>query len=835
MKKILSLIMALTMLVSVLCCVPASANLYEGYPYLSLDFEKSNIGELQTGGVLGSGLAPTWKAEGANGTLGCLSLKDNVNWGNANFTLGRPLVIGRTYRLGFWVRVNLEDFEGKKASFSTIIYTQSAVSGKSAYKSVSLKGDVKPNEWCYVSTEFLWDGMATDEGANAKQNPINPNAQIKICPRLGSTSSTLYMTLKATDKYKNDNNFAIYYDLDDVVIEPATPKEEGGEAGKYDESYTIAYDFEDGNMSGIGGGGTKTIVNDPERGKVLQNAANVDVFNEVTVNGAIEYNHIYKISAWVKRTDDKCVYKGGKTRVQMITWLHTRTDKENVTKGVSYPAYFTDRFMEQNKWYHIEFYQKFDVKTFDDYKPMIGFRAGNPSAVGDVAAANPGKKIEEGEEGVTLLVDDFFVQDLGLIANADFESEKAPIWYYQKEDGSGKSKEPNVFGWLDKNATSKVSDDVRSIEDDETVTSTKSMEVTVNTDGGHTYQGIKFDQNIDYHISFWAKGADLADGEEVPMSLVLDRKVDTVLSQDVYDVPDYERIGDNWMLTNEWQKFEVDFSPEYVAKSAAGSKILPRTPFLYFDVNGNKAGTKYLIDDIQMVDAKTLVPEEAYPYPKAELIMLDAPDGFVEGAEVAFEYNFISEVDNMEGETVLRILASEDGKNFGIIDHVIADYGYASYTIPQRAVGKTLKAEILPVDMVDLEDGSVKYEVGDILPVAMGKVKKGFVVTPEITKWDEANGEVAAQVYFETNLLSRGDQDVVAILAVYDENNTLIGMAEKAQTVVVGEPATIKVSASLAGVEELTANHARLFVWDGTSIADAGESIYTNAVLYPAN
>ena len=53
----------------------------------------------------------------------------------------------------------------------------------------------------------------------------------------------------------------------------------------------------------------------------------------------------------------------------------------------------------------------------------------------------------------------------------------------------------------------------------------------------------------------------------------------------------------------------------------------------------------------------------------------------------------------MEGETVIRILASEDGKNFGIIDHVIADYGYASYTIPQRAVGKTLKAEILPVDI----------------------------------------------------------------------------------------------------------------------------------------
>jgi len=834
MKKILSLIMALTMLVSVLCCVPVSANLYEGYPYLSLDFEdKDNVTELQAAGTV-VGLSATWKAEGANGTLGCLSLKDNVNWGNPNIVLSRPLVIGRTYRLGFWVRVNLDDFEGKKASFSTIIYTQSAVSGKSAYKSVSLQGDVKPNEWCYVSTEFLWDGYATDEGAGAKQNPINPDAQVKICPRLGSTSSTLYMTLKATDKYKNDNNFAVYYDLDDVVIEPATPKEVA-EEGKYDDSYTVALDFEDGKTGGVGGGGTKTIVNDPERGKVLQNNAAVDQFNEVTVNGAMEYNHLYKISAWIKRTDDLCEYNGSKSRAQMITWLHTRTDKENVTKGVSYPAYFTGSFIEQNKWYYIEIYQKFDVKTFDDYKPMIGFRLGNRSALSSVAAANPGKKIEEGEEGVVCLIDDFFVQDMGIIANADFESEKAPVWYYQKEDGSGISKESNVFGWLDKGATSKVSNDVRTVDDDETVTSTKSMEVTVGSDGGHTYQGIKFDQKIDYHISFWAKGADLADGEEVPMSLVLDRKVDTVLAQDVYNVPDYEKIGDNWMLTNQWQKFEVDFSPEYVAKSAADSKVLPRTPFLYFEVDGNKAGTKYLIDDLQMVDAATLVPEEAYPYPKAELIGVDAPDGFVEGAEVTFEYNFISEVDNMEGESVIRILASEDGKNFGIIDHVIADYGFAKYIVPSFAVGKTLKAEILPVDMVDTADGKVKYEVGDILPVEMGKVKKAFVVTPEITKWDEENGEVAAQVYFETNMLSRGDQNVVAILAVYDENNTLIGMAEKAQTVVVGEPVPIKVSASLAGVEGLTATHARLFVWKGTSIADAGESIYANAVLYPAN
>ncbi len=828
MKKLLSLVMALSMLLSVLFCVPVQANYYEGYPYLSLDFEKDDLAELRAGGYIGNILQKQWKVGGANGTNGCLALMDNKQWGNEYFYPKRPLVLGRTYRASVWVKVNLDDFHGKSAAMTFFIYTKSD-KGNSAYKQVPLQGSLKPNEWVLCSTTFTWDGIVYDEGIKG-QGMADPNQSIHIAARLGSSNSTLYMQLKALDEYANDASFAVSYDMDDFIFEPVSEEKE---EGKYDDSYTVAMDFEDGKVGSLGGAGTKSVVDDPERGKVLQNVAKVNQFSEVTVNGSVEYNHTYKISAWIKRTDDLCVYKGGKSRVQMITWLHTRVDKENVTNGVSYPAYFTDRFMEQNVWYYVEIYQKFDVKTFDDYKPMIGFRVGNASACADVSAANGGEKIEEGEEGVTWMIDNFFVQDLGIITNADFESEKAPIWYYQRNDGSGKKIESNVFSWLESGAASAVSSDVRSTDDDAETTSTKSMEVTVAVDGGNVYQGIKIDQNIDYRISFWAKGANLADGEEVPISLVLDRKVDTVLPQDVYDVPDYERIGDNWMLTNQWQKFEVDFSPEYEAKGTVGANVLPRTPFLYFEVNGNKAGTKYFIDDLQMLDVRLLESETVYPYPKAELISVDAPDGFVDGAKIVLEYNFISEADKLEGNTVVRILASENGVDWGICDHVLADYGYATYQIPSSLVGKIIKAEILPIDETETEDTKI-YEQGDILTVELGEVMKAFVIEHEITKWSEADGEVAAQVYFENNMASLGDQNVVAILAVYDENNTLIGLAEKAETVLVGTPATMKVSASLAGAENLVPTYAKLYVWEGTSLDDAGVKIFANAVSYLA-
>jgi oligopeptide transport system permease protein len=67
---------------------------------------------------------------------------------------------------------------------------------------------------------------------------------------------------------------------------------------------------------------------------------------------------------------------------------------------------------------------------------------------------------------------------------------------------------------------------------------------------------------------------------------------------------------------------------------------------------------------------------------------------------------------------------------------------------------------------------------------------------------------------------------VVVILAVYDDDNTLIGTAVKPCLVVAGEPTPVTLSASIKGVEDISGTNAKLFVWSGTSLDDAGEKIF---------
>ena len=821
MKKFISLTIVLTMLLSVFYCFPAEARVYEDYPYIYLDFEENNLDQLKANNEVGSNLPSRWTAGGANGTNGCISLDDSGDWANNYYYFKEPLKVGQTYRTSVWMRVTTENILGIKPRISFIFYTATLAGNKTAVKSVTLTGGNTSNGWVQYSGTIEWDGLAQNESNGYKDEPLNPEAPMHVAVRVvGTGSSTLWSELKTKDEYKNDGTFKLHYDMDDIIVEPAV----GAEKPTYDDSYVVALDFEDGSTGGVTGGGTKKVVTDPERGKVLENVSGVDVFDEVVKSATLAYNHLYKISYWVKRTDDLCEYGGQKTRTQLITWLHKRVDTENVTKGTSYPSIFTPNDISQGEWKYIELYQKFDVKTFDNNKVDVGIRLGNNKASAYIGSLpeNAGKKIEEGEEGVTSYIDDFFIQDLGFVQNGDFEEEQHTMRQYTAAK-DGKDIKQTVFGWNDENAVSSISTDVRSAADDPKTESTQSMSVNISSDGGRVYQGINFENGKTYKIAFWAKGVDMADGEEKPISIVLDRKVDTVMAQDVYDVPDYETLGKDWKLTNEWKKYEYTFEPKYESKSTPGTNVIPRTPFMYIDVDGNKAGTKFLVDDITFLDADTIIVDpEVNPYPRLENVELVSGDA-VSGATVQIDYEFVSEVEEMmEGESVVRALISEDGKNWGCIGQS-ATFGRVLYTIPDIAIGKQLKLEIAPMDEV--------YQMGEITTVELGEVKKAFEIIPEINNWNEETGEVAASVFIENNLSSLGNQEIVVILALYDDNNTLISTTVKPEIITEQYSETIKVSA----ISTASASKAKLYVWSGTSLADAGEKSYCEAVSLDKN
>lgn len=816
MKKFISLSIVLTMMLSVFYCFPAEARVYDEYPYIYLDFEENNLEQLKANNEVGTNLESTWTPEGANSTKGCISLDDKGDWANNYYYFKEPLRVGQTYRASVWVKITTENILGIQPKINFILYTRSH-DNHSAVKTATLTGTPVSNEWVHCTGTFVWDGMAENEGNNYNNEPIDPTAAMHVAIRVcGSGSSTLWTELKTKDEYKDDDNFVLEYDMDDIVVEPTT----GADEPVYDDSYVVALDFEDGTTGGVGGGGTKQVVTDPERGKVLENVAGINVFDEVVTSAKVAYNHLYKVSFWVKRTDDLCDYGGQHSRAQFITWLNTRQDTENITKGTQYPAYFMPNDIAQNEWKYVEFYQKFDVKTFDNKKVDVGIRIGNNKASQYVQSENPEiERIEEGEEGVTVYIDDFFIQDLGFVQNGDFEAEQNKIWQYTA-DPAGKEITQNVFGWNDENATSSISTEVRSTEEDPESTSTQSMSVDIAADGGRVWQGVNFENQKEYKITFWAKGLEMEDGEEKPISIMLDRKVDTVMAQDVYEVPDLEELGEeDWTLTNQWKKYEYTFSPNYTASGTPGENVIPRTPFLYFDVDGNKAGTKFLIDDLTFVDTADIpVEPEENIYPRAEDFLLSRGEA-VSGSELVFTYNYVSEVGNAEGNSVIRALISEDGKNWGCIGQSIADFGIAGYTIPDSAIGKQLKIELAPMDNTN--------QMGEIASVELGEVKRSFELVPEITEWDEESGEVAANVHIENNSSTLGELDVVLILAIYDENNTLLNTEVKHEMIDVGYNEDVKVSA----ISTAEGAKAILYVWSGTSIADAGAKNYCEPVV----
>ncbi len=820
MKKILSLFISLSLLLSAFCCIPAKANLYEGYPYLSLDFEDSDsVEKLQSAGVLGGNLGSTWKAGGAAGSKGCVTVTDKVHWGSENIYLPKPLTIGRTYRMSMWVRVNLDDFEGKTAAVNVILYTKSAVSGGSAYKSVSLTGTITPNTWSYVSGEFLWDGYAHDEKGGVTTS-VDPDAPVRVCPRMDSTGSTLYMRLKNTDKYKNDTSFALSYDMDDIIIEPVPVEKE-----KCDDSFALAADFEGGKTHGLGG--VNSVVEDAERGKVGYGKFNMGSFASITAYDAIKVNHMYKVSAWIKRIDDLCVYGGDTTQVFCFGNPEDRVDYTNIAPSIKWPAsYAKNRITCQNQWTYFEWYIKYEARTFDAYHPSVGFRIGNLAASKDKTGRG-----EIGLEGVEVYIDDFMIQDLGLVTNGDFEQGETSV--YRITETKQETKTDAVLGWATSDATTAASNDVRADAETE---STKSMQVNITADGGKAYQGVFLENNKDYKISFWAKGEDLADGETKPMNLVLNRKVPTVHASDVYEVPDYEIISGDWLLTNEWRKYECTYEMAFTSSVTPTGNTVPRMPFLYLEVDGNKAGTKFLVDDFEIVDANYVAPDTRYPYPRVELVDLEAGAAFMDGAKVTFVYDFISEVDHMEGRSVIRILSSSDNENWSILDHIIADYGFAEYIIPKETIGRYLKAEILPVD----ENDGV-YEVGDMLPVEMGLVRPSAIISATLGEFDTANGTITGTLLIENNKLDGDSIDVFLAIVLYDANGGIIRYDSKPISVGANSTDNISLSVATANVEGLApVAYAKAFVWGGTSILDTDMTPYaevltpgTSGMFYP--
>ncbi len=868
MKKLISLSVALIILLSAF----GGFNVFaasEEMPYLYMDFEEDNINKLINDGIFASDkngmfTKREWKADGLNGSDGCVSYTNGASGQMDFFYATAPFVLGQKYKYSMWVRY-VTDLCGYEPAVRFIMYSR-VVDGideagkpvyKRAWKEVVLEKGTTAGDWVNYSAEFVWDGSVWPSGGTkyVEADPTDKPKEFSI--RIGSASGSLFEQLKDKDEYKNVANFKALFDIDDIALMPVVEaKQEDPQPTQYPFNKLIYSTFDNPYEDGKPFSAGYAMSNDAGANKAALNAGD-GYLNMASPDGKYAYNELmiekdghqdilysanhtyqlkfkYRIQEMFTTTDLSATKGHLGIKLKATSSSLSTTDVNGLTGMESWSVIpYLNCFDIDGQWHDFSCTFKLEFKTFAEL-----YRNGAPLILGLVPYLNAGNRFVGVH--INMDFDDLEIMDLGVVSNGDIEvgADKVGLVTRGNSAPSLIEKSYTVSGWNTTNATVAQSSDVSADSD-----GVSSLKVNVTANGGNTYQGIALEKSQPkYKMSFRAKGADtLADGEQVPFAVVLDRYAATTeQSQEYYDTPNYEfYIGENdviksdtysysdtdksaqeWQLTNEWQNYEciIDNTFDAIPGHEGVNKtyIKPRQPFMYFDVNGNQAGTEYYIDDIVIEE---YFEPTIYKSPYVTSITHTSGD-LVDGETISIEYDYMSEIDALEGKTVARVMISDsaDGNGWACFEQIKPVDGAFSYKIPQNALGKKLKIEITPLD--------IENNLGVTSEMVIGEVKNSFSVDAEIGEWNA--GTLTATAEVGVNLPTGQSRNATAILVLYDDANKMVtAPVSQSGTASYGNSCTINLAIPYA---ETSATHAKLYVWSGTSLDDAGEYVYCNEV-----
>ena len=760
MKKIIPFVAAATLILSF--CAPVHANTAVPSVYTTETFDS---GEINTVSGTVMRLSP-----GVGDRGGAVR-----SFGDVEFSAGDGVFDkGQNFSVSAWIRTKEAD---KTATFSLCgMNTDGAFSSFDMVSSSAIGA-----EWSCVTANGVWNGTFSDGTA------CDPAFPLTLKVSLGENAE---------------------FDLDDLRLTPQNIAESGANGTAITEA-----DFET-DKGGWSGGSLVSDETAPQGKSYLKIAATQNSWLQLTRNLTFRANHLYKISYWVKA--DEAYDNNGKAKdtfgVYFLQSARTRVVDTN-SFNTDLPGYTQKGFPVNGEWQKIEYYYQFEYKTFTNKEFQAIFRL-FPDGMQSTATT--------GSFGV----DDFKIIDMGPVANGDFETTDDTVMKFINKTGEANKSDvvktkQSVLAWNENDAAVQLVSDARPDSSGK-----KSMKVTVEADGGCVYQGVGLEKaDAFYKISFWAKGTGLT--EETPFALVLDRAVPKPGGDmESYVVPDKTYItGYNeqntdgtfgtWKLTNDWQYFTCSVPNTFPLKeglTAANADTIPRLPFLHFDVNGNKAGTTYMIDDIEIAEHDGSEPETVgYPYPY--LTRVAFAGNTYETGTLQARYTFGSLCGATDNGSHLRMYeVREDG------EILIAAATGKSIVIPEGTGGKKIRIEAVPVD----SNGRMGTPQSATYSVAPARE-----VTAEIESWSPV-GDITAQVSITSRGSKAAAEPVIVILATYDEENKMVGYETK--TVSLSENGSMTESISFCAGEN--AKTAKLYTWSGTELSSAGDTVYHDTVSY---
>lgn len=743
MKKFILASVAFAMLFASLGIVFVQAKPYDTYPYVYEDFE-NGLGSVTKNGNVKS---LTHVSGGAGGSAGAALVEvANKNNGDIESICTFAPQIGGKVKFSVWIK--LDNTELKADVMSFIIYgrgnvykTDETVEGPEVKEVTGWKQIVvgnkglKKGEWVKVTSETVWDGQLTCFPGTGYNGVANNNTTAKTSDILGLKNFAIRVGSNGgSSDIADENETVLRYYMDDLVYEAIPVEISGAVPGA---NIVPNGEFDD-NTSGWACGGKATIVKDPSDPapdgsagylRIEPNTENTPYFAQLDRQMTWQPNHVYKVSYYAKiDSTTETATKGGAWLLQLAG---KRVPDTNGQK-LEYPGNVLNDIMEVgNGWTKVEYYYLHEYKTFTE-QPLTTWLRLYPMGKKDVVSV-----------GVYGL-DSFKVIDLGAVSNGDFEIGAADL---RRNDAAASQ---SVLGWNANNADVSQSSDIRPGSE-----GAHSMQVMVNGAGGYTYQGLSLKNDSIYKLSFWAKGSGLE--TDVPFALVLDRNVPSPGGDsECFVVPDYQyytgahevseeytdavKQNQQWKLTNEWQYYECYFNNTFPLKEGMAEQlnVMPRLPFLYFDVDGNKAGTTYLLDDMSIEGIG-----------KEPVITNAVVEGnIIPGKEVRVSYQYSSSKNYEDMFSMVRVLSQEAG-NEVTLGTFKADAGFI---IPETAIGKNIVFEILPIDEMSQCGNPVRLTAPK--PPAWAKLYIGEDFSVRAYSSENTSGKIIFAAYKDNELVS---------------------------------------------------------------------------------
>ncbi len=547
------------------------------------------------------------------------------------------------------------------------------------------------------------------------------------------------------------NGNPIDFLLDDLIVEPVT--EEGGDA-----VVDTSIGFKNGNFetgyddtAWSKSNCTTELVEGANGTKNGVMITSTGNYGCIKQRAPMEFNKAYRISLYAKAGDAATV---GKEFKLIVDRKDGKTDDSITTNYEFLPqtaiTSSPEKLVLTDEWQKIEMIYKNSLATFEQTKPYVYPRVGS------------GTGLE------CYCIDELEIEELPqMVYNGSFEN--------------------GLDGWNEDGAAAEVVSDAPE-------GASQSVKITETADYGGLKQGIAAKQGGKYKITFSAKGESWDSGsDEIEIYPLMDRFASN--STDSYEAM-YETLtlpdGTPAMLTKEWQTYEFEYDCNIETDSY-------RVPLFYFQIGDGEQHAVYHIANIEITDMtepdEPDIPDEPETAPEVRGLNISGQP--IEGFPVELTYEISGDIPG----GLVKIMRSFEGRYISL-GSAFLDGTPVSYTPTAADAGGTVKFIAMPING-DEEPLTVKS-------AETAAVAKALDIAPEFVS-GFGSGTVKASVRVTNN---EGDRAMTAVLALFDETNTMVRMTEQPIHSVYGAEDTVTLE-----LPEDGAQTARVFVWEGASAA----------------